>query len=100
MEVRHLPPNEKAKPVRPVVPARVFDLLVLARPVEAHGLRELDVAAQVFVAAGGEQSAGKIALDEAQAFDLGGAVGPERARLSFDLAQADRGRYKVCSAAV
>ncbi len=32
-----------------MVPPGVLDLLVLARAVEAHGLRELDVAAQVGV---------------------------------------------------
>src|SRR3989442_796100 len=42
----HLGPDQEAEPVRPIQPAAVFKFLVLARPVEAQGLRELDVELQ------------------------------------------------------
>ena len=42
---RHLAPHQQAQPVRPVQVAGILELLVLAHTVEAHGLRQLDVAA-------------------------------------------------------
>src|SRR5207245_10843518 len=38
LEARHLIPDQKAEPVRPVEPARVLDLLMLPRAAEAERL--------------------------------------------------------------
>lgn len=48
--VRHLAPDEIAQPIRPVQKAGIFDLLMLAGPVEAHLLRQFDIPLQGFVA--------------------------------------------------
>src|SRR5438477_8315920 len=52
VKVRHLGPDQEAKTIRPVEPAGVFNFLVLARPVEAERLRELDVVAEIGIGRG------------------------------------------------
>src|SRR5207249_6614836 len=77
VEARHLRPDEKAEDIGPVEPARVLGLLMLARAVEPHRLREVDVAAQVLVARRGQQAAWEVTLVQDQALDEGLAVEPE-----------------------
>ena len=69
MEVGHLTPDQETKTIGPVQPARIFDFLVLAGPVETERLRELNVPPQVSIRAGRVPPAGKIALVENQALD-------------------------------
>ena len=49
VSARHVLPHHQPQPVAPVVPARRLHLHVLARQVEAHRLRRLDVVAQRLV---------------------------------------------------
>ena len=88
-KARHLAPGQKAQPVRPVVPPRVFDLLVLARAVEAHRLRHLDVAAEVRVRWRGHEASGEVALVEHQSLYIWRAVEPEPAVTRLDPAHAE-----------
>ncbi len=71
------------------MPARILDLLVLARAVEAHRFRELDVAAQVAARRRGHQAAGKVALVEHETLHVRCAVEPEPAVARIDRAQAE-----------
>src|SRR5258706_1713551 len=85
----HLSPGHEAQPVRPVVPARIFDLLMLARAVEAHRLRKLDVAAQVVARRRRHEAAGKVALVDHEPLDVWSAVEPEPAVAHLDLTQPE-----------
>src|SRR5437667_4027539 len=60
--VGHLSPYQEAQPVRPVMPTRILDLLVLAGTIEAELFRQLDVSTQVLVGRGGEQPVGEVPL--------------------------------------
>src|ERR1700686_4242658 len=85
----HLAPGEKTQPIRPVVPARILDLLMLARAVEAHRFRELDVPAQVRARRCGHEAAGEIALVEHEPLHIRRSVEPEPAVARLDLAQPE-----------
>src|ERR1700688_3508205 len=85
----HLAPSEKAEPIRPIVPTRILDLLVLARAVEAHRFRELDVPAQVRARRRGHEAAGEIALVEHEPLHERCSVQPEPAIPRLDLAQPE-----------
>src|SRR5207237_2430895 len=73
----------------PIGPARVLGLLVLAGPVEAEGLRQLDVAAEVVVRGRGQEPARKVPLVEHEPLDERLAVEPEPPVASLDGAQAE-----------
>src|SRR3989440_6197703 len=77
MKVGHLGPDQEAKTIRPVEPAGVFDFLVLARPVEAQGLRELDVMTEIGVGGGGVPTARKVSLVQHQSLNVGLAIQQE-----------------------
>src|SRR3984893_4350628 len=89
LEARHLRPDQKTKPVGPVEPAGILCLLVLASPIEAERLRQLDVPLQGFVARRGQQAAGEIALVQDKALDVRLAVQPASTVTSFDRAQPE-----------
>ena len=74
VKVGHLGPDQEAKPIGPVQPARVLRLLVLARPIKAKGFREFDVSAEVVVGSRGVPTAGVVALVEHQPLDIRLAV--------------------------
>src|SRR3989449_8487859 len=100
MKARHLGPHEEPKPVRPVEPAWIFRLLVLASPVEPKGLGELDVASQVFIARRGHPAAWEIALVEYEALDVGLSVQQELPVPRLDLAHSEIALDAVCLHAV
>src|SRR2546426_2714140 len=100
MKARHLGPHEEPKPVRPVEPAWIFRLLVLASPVEPKGLGELDVASQVFIARRGHPAAWEIALVEDEALDVGLSVQQELPVPRLDLAHSEIALDAVCLHAV
>src|SRR5438477_1137005 len=77
VKVGHLGPDEEAKAIRPVEPAGVFNFLVLARPVEAQGLRELDVVTEIGVRGGGVPTARKVSLVQHQSLNVGLAIQQE-----------------------
>src|SRR2546429_6629446 len=77
VKVRLLGPDQEAKPVRPVEPAGVFNFLVLAGPVEAERLRELDVVAELGVGSRGVPAARKVPLVQHQSLDVGFAIQEE-----------------------
>jgi len=79
VEARHLTPDKKAKPVSPVKPPWILDFLVLARAIEAHCFRKLDVAAKVRIAWRSQQAGGKVTLVEDQTLGVRRAVQPEPA---------------------
>src|SRR6266581_3351734 len=89
VEARHLRPHQEAQRVRPVEPARVFRLLVLARAVEAERLRQLDVGAQRVAVARSEKASGEVALVEHQPLDERLAVQTPPTAIGLDLAQAE-----------
>src|SRR5258708_22249150 len=88
-KARHLAPSQKAQTVGAVMPARILDLLVLARSVEAHRFRELDVAAQALARRRGHQAARKVALVQHETLHVRGAVEPEPAVARLDRAHAE-----------
>ena len=77
VKVGHLGPDQEAETIRPVEPAGVFNFLVLARPVEAQGRRELDVTAEIGVGGGGVPTARKVSLVQHQSLDVGLAIQQE-----------------------
>src|SRR6266550_951631 len=77
VKVGHLGPEQEAKTIRPVEPAGIFDFLVLARPVEAQGLRELDVVTKIGVRGGGVPAAGKVSLVQHQSLNVALAIQQE-----------------------
>src|SRR2546427_9750543 len=100
MKARHLGPQEDPEPVRPVEPAWIFHLLVLASPVEPKGLGELDVASQVFITRRGHPAAREIALVEDEALDVGLSVQQELPVPRLDLAHSEIAFDAVCLHAV
>jgi hypothetical protein len=89
VRVRHLTPDEEAESVGPVQPARIFDLLVLACAVEAHLLRQLDVATQCRVGRCGEQAVGPVALIEDEPEEDRSPVEAELVTDDLDLPHAE-----------
>src|SRR5581483_7574553 len=87
VRARHLPPHEEAEPVGPVEVARILDLLVLADPVEAHALRELDVAAEGGVVGRRHSGLGPVSLVEHEAEQEGPAVQEEPVAAHGDLTE-------------
>src|SRR5256885_11422867 len=77
MKVGHLGPDQEAKTIRPVEPAGIFNFLVLARPVEAQRLREVDVVTEIGVRGGGVPAAWKVSLVQHQPLDVGLAIQQE-----------------------
>src|SRR5205809_1952377 len=77
VKVGHLGPDQEAKTIRPVEPAGVFNFLVLARPVEAQRLRELDVMTKIGVGRGGVPTARKVSLVQHQSLNVGLAIQQE-----------------------
>src|SRR5437016_3416029 len=100
VKARHLRPDEKAEPVRPVEPARVLRLLMLARPVEAEGLRKLDVLTQRLVARRGQQPVWKVPLVQHETLHERRAVQPEAAVSRLDLAQPEVAVNEIGSLAI
>ena len=84
---RHLLPDHEAQPVGPVQVARVLDLLVLAHAVEAHGLGQLDVAAQRARVGRGQAALRPVALVEDHAQGLHPPVQQEPVALDAHRAQ-------------
>src|SRR2546430_5730877 len=77
VKVGHLGPDQEAETIRPVEPAGVLNFLVLARPVEAEALRELDVTAEIGVGGGGVPTARKVFLVHRQSLNVGLAIQQE-----------------------
>src|SRR6266550_1482548 len=77
VKIGHLGPDEEAKTIRPVEPAGVFNFLMLARSVEAQGLRELDVVTEIAVGGGGVPTARKVSLVQHQSLNVGLAIQQE-----------------------
>src|SRR6266702_3647614 len=89
VKVGHLGPDQEAKPIRPVEPAGVFNFLVLARPVEAERLRELDVVTEIGVGCGRVPTAGKVSLVQHQSLNVGLAIQQETPVARPDRAQPE-----------
>src|SRR5216683_1486030 len=89
VEAGHLRPDQEAERVGPVEPARILDLLMLPRPVEAERLRQLDVASKHVIARRRQQTAWEITLVENQSLNELLAVQPEPAISGFDGAQPE-----------
>src|SRR5258708_31027060 len=77
LKVRHLGPDQEAHSIRPIQPAGVFNFLVLARPVEAEGFRELDVSTQIGVGRGCVPTARIVSLVQHQSLNVGLTVQEE-----------------------
>ena len=89
MKIRHLGPHKETEPVGPVEPARIFDFLVLAGPVEAEGFRQLDVATEVGVGGGRVPTARKVPLVQHQSLGVGLAVEVDVAIARLDRPQPE-----------
>src|SRR5207245_3215969 len=76
-------------------PARILDLLMLARAVESHRLRELDVALQVRVGGCSEEPTWKVALVEDESLRIRPAVEQEPAVSGLDLSQPEVARHVI-----
>src|SRR5256886_16667519 len=88
VKVGHLGPDQEAKTIRPVEPAGVFNFLVLAGPVEAERLRELDVVAEVGVGSRSVPAARKVPLVQHQWLVVGFAIYEETPDTRPDVALA------------
>ena len=95
LKARHLIPDQKPKPIRPVEPPRVFDLLVLPGAIEAEPLGRLDVDPQRLVAGRRQQAARKVALVEHQTLHERFAVQPDAAVMRAHAAQPEIGEHPV-----